>query len=514
MFNITRKRVVVWLMPVIVSIFVIACGTEKDSILGNSATSGETDLTPAVVAVTPVNNEINVSYNTKYITAEFSVPMDAATLTSGSFTLLEGNSTVPVTGGTVAYANRVAELALDANLTIDTVYTATITTEASSTNGVALLSDYVWTFTTGLTADATPPEVNSTSPRNGDVNVSISKLITATFSKAMRASSITDTGTFTLVETNSSANVDGNVSYSVINKVASFNPTLDLVPDTNYTAIITTAATDLTANVMLNDYNWTFVTAEANASVEVVALGLATPFGIAATVGVTNTGATQIDGDVVLNPSATCNGVDIVFGDGPGFGLCGGSAPTINGEVITPLYPNTTTAQPITDDLRAAYLSITPANMPGGTPIAAGTTLGAPTGNALVEGDNYFKTGVYTSNTSILVTGDLTLDAEGDPDATFVFQSASTVGSMPGAQILLIGSAKASNVYWQAGSDATLQTNTVWNGNIFAYRDITMKTGASSCGRLFAGAFTDGLFVFDSNRVSVPANTDAPAGCE
>jgi len=335
----------------------------------------------------------------------------------------------------------------------------------------------------------------------------------------MRASSITATtpSTFTVKETNSSANVSGVVTYSVINNIASFKPTADLTQDTNYTATITTVAEDLAGRTIASDHNWTFVT--ANTAPPLVALGLAAPFGIAATAGITNTPTlptTQVDGDVVLNPTAECNGVTV---DGAGgIGLCGGptKVPTINGIVVskTPPSPDATTAQNVTDDLRAAYLSITPANMPGGTSIAAGTTLGAPTGNAMVEGDNLFYTGVYTSNTSILITGDLTLDAQGDPDATFVFQSASTVGTMSNARILLVNSAKASNVYWQAGSDVTLQTNTTWNGNIFAYRDITMVNGSSSCGRLFAGAFTDGLFVFDSNRVSVPGNASAPVDCK
>ena len=268
---------------------------------------------------------------------------------------------------------------------------------------------------------------------------------------------------------------------------------------------------------MLNDYSWFFTTV-AVPTIEIVALGLSSPYGIAATAGITNTPTlptTQIDGDVVLNPTAECNGVPV---DGAGgIGLCGGptKVPLINGTVVskTPPYPDTTTAQNVTDDLRAAYLSITPANMPGGIAIAAGTTLGDP-GAILVEGDNLFYTGVYTSNTSILITGDLTLDAQGDANATFVFQSASTIGTAPNARILLVNGAKASNVYWQAGSDVTLQTNTTWNGNILAYRDITMVNGTSSCGRLFAGAFTSGAFVFDSNRVSVPGNAFAPIGCE
>ncbi len=519
MLKVTYRKIIVWFLAIIVSIFVSGCGIEDDPILGQAANPV---TSPTVVAVSPVNNDTNVSLNIRHITAEFSIPMDSATLTTASFTLSKGNPAVPETGTAVSYANKVAELTLVTVLDANTTYTATVTTVATSTDGFALSNNYVWQFTTGSDSDLVDPFVSSTSPRDGDINVSIKKIVTATFSEAMRASSITATtpSTFTVKETNSSANVSGVVTYSVINNIASFKPTADLKQDTNYTATITTVAEDLAGRTMASDHNWTFVT--ANTAPPLVALGLASTYGIAATAGITNTNTTpitQIDGDVVLNPTAECNAVTVP-GDGT-IGDCGSTTPTsipiISGTVVskTPLYPiGSTTAQDVTDDLRAAYLSITPANMPGGTAIAAGTTLGAPTGNAMVEGDNYFKTGVYTSNTSILITGDLTLDAQGDPDATFVFQSASTVGSMPGAKILLAGGAKASNVYWQAGSDATLQTGTTWNGNIFAYRDITMVTGATSCGRLFAGAFTDGLFVFDSNRVSVPGNASAPVDCK
>ena len=138
-----------------------------------------------------------------------------------------------------------------------------------------------------------------------------------------------------------------------------------------------------------------------------------------------------------------------------------------------------------------------------------------------MQGDNYFVPGVYQSLTSIMVTGDLTLDGLGDPNAVFIFQSSSTVGAAAGTpgpgphtRILLVNGAKASNVFWQAGSSATLGTAAEWQGNILAAADITMVTGATSCGRLFAGAFTSGAFVFDSNVVSVPGHPSAPPACQ
>ena len=255
----------------------------------------------------------------------------------------------------------------------------------------------------------------------------------------------------------------------------------------------------------------------------VISLGLAAPFAIAATAGVTNTitsPITHIDGNVVLDPDQTCNAVTV--DNAGGFGLCGGMAPTISGTVITNLYPDTTTSTAIKAALSAAFLSITPLAGPpavgtlgGGTPIASPTTLGDAAESALVLGDNWFTPGVYTSITSILITGDITLDGQGDPNAIFVFQSASSLTTADGAaspgahaRVLLTNGAKASNVWWQVASSATIGTYSEFRGNILAAFDITMKTGATACGRSMAGAWVGGAgaFVFDSNVVSVPGN--------
>jgi hypothetical protein len=144
----------------------------------------------------------------------------------------------------------------------------------------------------------------------------------------------------------------------------------------------------------------------------VIDLGLATPVAIAATAGLTNTMTspiTHINGNVVLTPDQTCNGVTV--DNAGGFGLCGGMPPTITGTVITNVYPDTTTAAAIKADLNAAFLSITPlvgppavGSLAGGIAIAAPTTLGNTAGSPLVLGDNWFVPGVYTSITSILIT--------------------------------------------------------------------------------------------------------------
>lgn len=209
------------------------------------------------------------------------------------------------------------------------------------------------------------------------------------------------------------------------------------------------------------------------------------------------------------------------------FGPCAGAAPTLiaPSTVITAAWPSIGAASAVQSDLQTAYLKLCAPGVPsaacsltGATSLPAGTTLGAPTGSAPVLNDNLFFPGVYQSQTSIMVTGDLTLDAQGNPNAVFVFQSSSTIGIAAAAggvpsgrsRILLANGAKASNVWWSAGSDATLDTYSEFQGNIMAARTVVMKTGATSCGRLLAGGFMSGQFTFDNNVVSVPGNSFAP----
>jgi hypothetical protein len=92
--------------------------------------------------------------------------------------------------------------------------------------------------------------------------------------------------------------------------------------------------------------------------------------------------------------------------------------------------------------------------------------------------------GVYCSGSSIGVTGTLTLDGGGDPNATFVFQAGSTLTTA--GSIVLINSAQAKNVYWLVGSSATLGTASQWKGTIIAVASITMVDNATIVGRALA----------------------------
>jgi hypothetical protein len=133
---------------------------------------------------------------------------------------------------------------------------------------------------------------------------------------------------------------------------------------------------------------------------------------------------------------------------------------------------------------------------------AAGRTVGA----ILVAGNLGGQTltpGLYESTSSLEISsGDLTLDAQGDPNAVFIFQMASTLTTTVGRQVLLSGGAKAANVVWQVGSSATLGTGSVFKGNILALASITVTTGAAVEGRLLART---GAVTLDANTITIPA---------
>src|SRR5207244_13299962 len=99
--------------------------------------------------------------------------------------------------------------------------------------------------------------------------------------------------------------------------------------------------------------------------------------------------------------------------------------------------------------------------------------------------------GVYAGG-AVGLTGTLTLDAEGDSSAVFVFQTASTLITASNSVVSLIGGASACNVYWKVGSSATLGTTSDFVGTIIALTSITVTTGATVDGRLLArnGAVT------------------------
>jgi hypothetical protein len=100
------------------------------------------------------------------------------------------------------------------------------------------------------------------------------------------------------------------------------------------------------------------------------------------------------------------------------------------------------------------------------------------------------------------ITGTLTLDGQGNANAVWIFQIASSLTTLGSSSVVLAGGASAHNIFWQVGSSATLGTNSTFNGSILALTSVTLTTGATLNGRALA---RNGAVTMDTNMVTVPA---------
>jgi hypothetical protein len=231
-------------------IFMAGCGIwDRKSITGPSDNTA-----PTITSTVPANTATGVAINTA-VSATFSEAMDPATITTATFSLKQGTTSI---SGAVTYVGLVATFKPAAVLTVNTTYTATVTTGAEDKAGNALAGNYMWTFTTGAAMDDTPPTVVSTDPADNATDVALNKIITAKFSEAMDPLTIT-TATFTLKQGTTS--ISGAVTY--VGLVATFKPAARLTANTTYTATITTGAKDLAGNALAGNYVWTFTTGAA-----------------------------------------------------------------------------------------------------------------------------------------------------------------------------------------------------------------------------------------------------------
>jgi N-acetylneuraminic acid mutarotase len=231
------------------------------------------DVTPPTVSATsPASGASAVGTNSAF-TVTFSEAMDPATI-STSTVVLKDNSNNPVSGS-VAYSNSVATLTPAANLQGSTTYTATITTGVKDVAGNALVTAYVWSFTTGPAPDTTPPTVDSTSPANGATCVPTeTPFVAATFSEAVLSQTV-NTNTFLLKDSLNNP-VGGTVGLD-FSGPAKFFLNSPLANSSSYTGTITTALTDLSGNHLAADYTWTFTTQDAGTGTWNVASTIGAP---------------------------------------------------------------------------------------------------------------------------------------------------------------------------------------------------------------------------------------------
>jgi hypothetical protein len=206
----------------------------------------------------------------------------------------------------------------------------------------------------------------------------------------------------------------------------------------------------------------------AGAAATAVPLATADSFAVLAGAGISNTGPTTVNGDIGTFPTTTITGSASITVGGTNHA----------GDGVT---------QQAKNDLVTAYNNA--AGQGPTSPIAA--DLGGQTLTA----------GVYNSASSIGLTGALTLNAAGDPNAVFVFQAGSALTTASGSQVVLINGAQACNVFWQIGSSATLGTGSSFKGTILALTSITVTTGTTVEGRVLA---RNGAVTLDTDTITRP----------
>jgi hypothetical protein len=475
-------------------------------------------IKPRVSSTFPANLAAAVPTNTA-ITAVFNEAMAPLTINSlspavGSFTLtcaagttpgvcvtptLTGNVNYAVGSKTATFTPTPAGTLLEAGKT----YTATITTAATDLAGNQLAgglvgapnptiaANYAWTFTTAATP-VPPGNIAVLSTQTACPNA-----VNATFTvpSGLPLNTVSVQSNFTVTGVGPAFTpVLGSVVVDLTNKIATFTPTVALTPGTSYIATITGGAngvkdTAVTPNTLnMAAYTLTFTPGPATgACLPPVPLGAAATFGsVGGTTGATNTGIfTVINGDFGSTSVATVN-VTGFHDSAPSdiYTETGANIGSVTGKIYT---CTVSTTGPTSGGVNAASCTVA-GNALAAAQTAYNTLAGLapgldPSGAGGELGGLTITPGTYTTATSFKVgSGNLTLDAQGNANAVWVFQMGSTLtvgDTVTPRSILLINGAQAKNVFWQVGSSATINgivgSGTI-EGNILAAVKVTFST--------------------------------------
>jgi len=306
--------------------------------------------------------------------------------------------------------------------------------------------------------------------------------------------------TFTLKQTGSGANEPGTVTMNTANTVATFTPTAAaLLPNTSYTATVTTAAQSAGGTAMANPIVWSFTTAGTltigQAPINLLSAG---NFVILAKDAITNVPASAITGNIGLSPT-TGSAIDVTCAEMSGTIFTVDAAYVGNGNV-TGVAPGPGANKNVVDqailDMGTARAEAAGRSIPDTINLGAGE----------IGGLN-IAPGLHKWSTAVTITTNVTLT--GSATDVWVFQIAGDLdvaagGSVPsGIKVLLAGGAKASNIFWQVGglTGATLGTFSTFNGIILSAKQVRVRTGAVVNGRLYA----DSQVTLQQNPVTQPA---------
>jgi hypothetical protein len=213
----------------------------------------------------------------------------------------------------------------------------------------------------------------------------------------------------------------------------------------------------------------------AGAAQAPVTLGTASSFGVLAGGGITNTGATMVTGDIGTFPTSTTTG-----------GTLSVSGTNHGGDAVT--------------QGAQADLTIADAFVAGESPVTP--LVGGLAGQTLIPG-------VYGSASSIHLAGAVTLNAGGDPSATFVFQVGTRLTTAPSSQVDLVNGAQSCNVFWLVATSAELGSDSSFRGTVMAQSDVRVDHSSSIDGRILT---VNGAVTLNRDTITTPSCPTTPAG--
>jgi hypothetical protein len=324
---------------------------------------------------------------------------------------------------------------------------------------------------------------------NSDDNVVTGTTTIASFSQAMDPATINSSSagaqlTFTLKDA-AGNDVAGIVAMNDDNTAATFTPTASaLMPDTSYTATVSSAAKTTGGVAMTTPMVWTFKTKPVPSTAQSpVKLGAAGTFAILTKSGITDVYASVINGDVGASPIT-----------GAAIGLTCGEVKTgtiYSVDAAGPLpctVKNPTLLTSAVGAMETAYTNAAGRKLPDFTELGAGEI-----------GGRTLAPGLYKWGTGVLVSTDVTLS--GGLNDVWIFQIAGTLNQANATRVTLTGGAQAKNIFWQVAGAVSIGTTAHFEGIILAKKQIAVKTGASANGRLLAQT----AVTLQKNAVTQPA---------
>jgi ice-binding like protein/Big-like domain-containing protein len=488
---------------------------------------------PRVLSTSPLTTEPGPTTGAPTnaaILAVFSKDMEAATIEALAPATMTISCALPCSApaGVVSYSvdSRTAIFTPTAPLAAAQTYTVRITTAATDLAGNTLAgnqaalpaaSDYVWSFTTGAAAPTGAITVLSTQPAAAATGVCPDATVNATFDvpSGLRIDPLTVNAVNFTVTGPAPGFVPVTAATIVVDSatglIATFTPATPLAASTLYTATLVGGVSGIKdlaipANGLAADSAWTFTTGATNCPTPVsVPLSTVAPYGVfGGSAGMTNAGIQSIiNGDIgtIATGSSSVTGFHDTSGDIYTESI-GANVGAVNGTIYTCTNSTTGPTSAAPDAVKCAIA--TQARLDAQTAYLqlAGLPPGANPGSNLAA--LTLAPGVYTapSGSFLIEGGDLTLDAQGDANAVFVFQMAQTLtvggpGVAAPQSIILAGGAQAKNVYWQVGTFATI--NAAGGGTM-------VGTILSQAGVSFSTAGNVGLVTLNGRALSLGAS--------